>query len=38
MITATAITAAAIITWALIAKWTWRAINAATVTSRAWRV
>lgn len=38
MIIATAITVAAIAIWALVARWTWRAINAATVTSRAWRI
>jgi hypothetical protein len=38
MIIAAAITIAAIITWALVAKWAWRAINAATVTERAWRI
>jgi hypothetical protein len=38
MIIAAAITIAAIITWALVAKWTWRAINAASVTTRAWRI
>ena len=38
MIIAAAITIAAIITWAQVAKWAWRAINAATVTERAWRI
>jgi hypothetical protein len=38
MIIATATTVAAIITWALVARWAWRAIKAATVTDRAWRV
>jgi hypothetical protein len=38
MIIAAAITVAAIIIWALVARWTWRAINAATVTERAWRI
>ena len=38
MIIAAILTAAAITVWALVAKWTWRAINAATVTNRAWRV
>ena len=38
MLIAAAITAAAVIIWTLVAKWTWRAINAATVTTRAWRV
>ena len=38
MITAAAITVAAITIWALVARWTWRAINAATVTERAWRI
>ena len=38
MIIAATITAAAITIWAQVAKWAWRAINAATVTDRAWRV
>ena len=38
MLIAAAITIAAIVTWAQVAKWTWRAINAATVTERAWRI
>ena len=38
MLIAATITVAAITIWALVARWTWRAINAATVTSRAWRI
>jgi hypothetical protein len=38
MIIAAIITAAAIAIWALVARWAWRAINAATVTERAWLV
>jgi hypothetical protein len=35
---AAAITTAAITIWALVARWAWRAINAATITERVWRV
>lgn len=38
MLIAAATTIAAIAVWALVARWTWRAINAATVTDRAWRI
>lgn len=38
MIITAAITVAAIVSWALVAKWAWRAINAATITERAWRI